>query len=266
MTAVTAKMNGLQVLQSTEFYNFTNYPANTTSVQKQSAVVGDVSICNPQYLRDDLFQPNSTGTDDKFYFRQEKLTGYLYNNTSCEVLVDLYYMKCRKNINKLDFPQVTTLLTENAIATNWWMTNVTSGNTAQRYLKFGKHKRFVLRTGRCRKFSFRGPKFPANKQISQDVEGSDAFLGVKNFTRFCVLKFNPMPFIYRNTALQVDPAPTAQVVDIGLVVSRYTSWYKVGSTDPKSIYSKDFGTPAAGFAVNPHVWTDVTDQNATVSQ
>lgn len=263
---MTAKMNGLQVLQSTEFYNFTNWPVDTTVSQKQSAVVGDVSICNPLYLRDDLFQPNSTGTDDKFFFRQEKLTGFLYNNTSCDVMVDLYYMKCRKNINRIDYPQITTMLAENAIAPNWWMTNVTSGNTAQRYLKFGKHKRYVLRAGRCRKFSFRGGKYPANKQISEDVEGTDGFLGVKNFTRFCVLKFNPMPFIYRQPNNQVDGSPTAQVVDVGMMVSRYTSWYKVGTTDPKSVYSKDFGTPSATSGTANHIWTEVTDQTARIAQ
>lgn len=255
MTSVTAKMGGLQVEQTTEFYGITNYPTNVTTNQKQNVPVGYVTVCDPQFINETIIK--LAGTDEKFYFRQEKLTGMMHNASATDVFVDLYYMSCRKNVPKSEFSSLNALLTDNAILTNWWLTNVTSGNTAQRYVKFGKHKRIVLRSGHVRKFSLRSPKFPANRLISQDVEANVNFLGTKGWTKWCFIKVTPPPFNYFSAGV-VEQVPTVQGCLVNFVLSRYTSWYQLGNNNPSAVYSKDFGTPTG--TGDPHAWTDTSIQ------
>ena len=168
-------------------------------------------------------------------------------------------MAARRNILKSEFPGLQNLLQDNAIAVNWWLTNVTTSNTAQRYLKFGKHKRFIMRSGHLRKFSLRSKKYAANKQISQDVEGNSQYLGTKYWTKWCFIKATPAPWTYYNTAAtppSIDPSPIVQPVQLNMVLSRYTAWYQVGQNNPTSVYSKDFGTPAGNLTADSHTWTD----------
>ena len=259
-------MNGLQVLQTTEYYWATTAPATTAPAgYRQTAGVTDMSICNPLYLKNDIWDPSPMSSDAKLFFRQEKLTGMIYNNSPSNIFVDLYYMVARKNILRAEYGSIEALLSDNAVAVNWWLTSPTTSNTAQRYLKFLRHKRFIMKTGAIRKFSFRSKKYPANKQISQDVEGNGLFLGIKGFTQWCFVKMTPPPFTYyNNTTTQFDGSPTLQSATAHFVLSRYTSWYRLGNNDPSSVYSKDFGVPASLFTSDGHVWTETTQQYANI--
>lgn len=264
MTAVTAKMGGLQVEQTTEYYPISNYLNNVTQ-QRQTVPVGYVTVCDPTFINETIIK--LAATDEKFYFRQEKLTGMMHNQSACDVFVDLQYIHCRRNILKGEFPTLGNLLQDNAISPAYWLTNVTSSNTAQRYLKFGKHKRFIMRSGHLRKFSLRSKKYPGNKQISQDVEGNSLFLGTKYWTRWCWIKCTPAPWTYYNTVSNpptIDPSPIVQPVQLNVVLSRYTAWYQVGVNNPASVYSKDFGVPATGSTSDSHTWTDTQVVTSTI--
>lgn len=257
-------MNGLQVKQTTEYYPFSNIPTNTTTSQKQTVPVGYLTVGDPRIIYDDIFAPSALSPDYKVYFRQEKLSGMMHNQSAADVMVDLYYMTQRRNVVRAEFSSLNSLLSDNSIATNNWMTDVTSGNTAQRYLKFGKHKRFIIRSGHIRKFSLRSTKYPGNKLITQDVEGNSLFLGVKGWTKYCFVKITSCPYTYSGgNPVTIDPAPTLQPCLVSFVLSRYTSWYRTGLNDPSVIYEKDFGTPNTGTG-DIHTWTDTTPQVATV--
>lgn len=260
MTSVAAKMNGLKTEQTTEFYVMSNYPTGLTpTTAKQTAVVDSMVVCYPQFINETIIA--GAGSDQKFYFRQEKLTGIMNNQSAGDVVIDLYYMSVRKNIVRSEFGSIDALLSDNGIAVNWWMTNVTAGNTAQRYLKFGKHKRFILRSGHSRKISLRSKKYNAPKMLTQDVEGNALYLGTKYFTKFLYMKANPLSQI-TTSSTAVQETPIAQSIVIQTLMSRYTSWYINGDNNPTAAYSKDFGAPTINADV--HVWTDATPQPTTV--
>lgn len=70
--------------QTTEYYPISNYLNNVTQ-QRQTVPVGYVTVCDPTFINETIIK--LAATDEKFYFRQEKLTGMMHNQSACEFLL-----------------------------------------------------------------------------------------------------------------------------------------------------------------------------------
>jgi len=245
-------MNGLQVVQQNLYHTLTNYPVATKDSESYSLVIGD-----PVQLDGTIF--SGAGQDDKFQFRQQKITGFMYNNSVAPVQMTLQYLHVRRNIPLDTYNDITGLLQSDSISIDRWNTSMTTGIVASRYLKFGRVKKFILNPGRARRFSLRSRK--GNKPVSRDIEGMQEYLGTKGFTKFLVFKADGMPVMYTTgsgASAIVNNSTTQTRFAISMVFTLYTSWYKMGQTAPASLFVDQI--PSVVGTLDATSWTDMTSQ------
>lgn len=249
MTGVVTRMNGLQVVQTTNYSVITN--ANTFTnppTPNLNSGITYFEVATPLSLATTMF--SGAQLDDKFYFRQQKIKGYVYNHSNAPVLLEWQYMTSRRNISIAEYPTLFDILGSRGPSVADALIEVTTSNNAQRYMKFMKKKSYILNPNRMRRFTLRSIK-TANKQVSRDTEGNGAFLGTKYFSRFVHCKISPVPLLYRGN---VPPNASFIGTDFGpfavqFMYTYYTSWYKVGQTDPTSLYADQVANPISGAVI-----------------
>lgn len=257
MKGVVATMNGLQCVQEllySPLYSKPNYDGLNIQCPFQIFEVGTALS---------LFQTLFSGAhlDDKFLFRQQRLKGTIFNNNAGPVMINMYYMMPRRGLPTDEFPSLKQLLEDQAPGISNWMIAPTTSNTAQRYFKFGKVKHKILLPGRMMKWSLKTKKYKG-KNVTRDVEGNSAMLGTKYFSKFLLIKADPYPrWDPVNPANQVKDSTMPGLVSTDIVYTRYTSWYKMGVTEPVSLFTNSI--PVVHAADN-HLYTEVNLLGATL--
>lgn len=251
-------MNGLQVVQTANYAVITNHNSfGVVPTPNTNSGIYYFEVATPVSLGSTLF--SGAALDDKFYFRQQKIKGYCYNHSNAPVLLEWNYMTARRNIDITEYPTLFAILGSRAPSVAEAFADVTTSNIAQRYFKFGKKKYMILNPNRMRRFSLRSVK-TLSKQVSRDTEGNANFLGTKYFSRFVHVKVSPVGLMYQ---FGIPPNSTYSGMDFGPFAvqfywSLYTSWYKVGQTDPASIFSDQIADPASG-SVTLNIQTEDQD-------
>lgn len=182
----------------------------------------------------DMYSVLAPTTDSKVYLRQSKRDLYIRNQGAPGWLKATWFY-CRKNVDKVSFPDLTSLLSEQSIQNDGWATPLTLGNTAQRYLKFGKTKLIKMNQGGVHHIKL-NLKY-SSKQVSGELEVNNPAYLMTNITRGVILKWIPPARNAYNTyntsvpasaILATIPAP----YEIDILSQEYCSMYALGDADP----------------------------------
>lgn len=224
-------MNGLTVVQAagnTSMY-FLNDASQTPARPNQNPIF--FRTMDPQTLNE-LLSTTTIQQDAKFFLRQFKVTGVYYNNSNTPIYIKRTSFRVRKNIAKSDYLTYTALLTDQSIPIQEPLVEITTGNPAQRHLKFGKVKWQYMPCGAMRKFKI-NTKFRSPKAVSQDVEGNPAYLATK-WTKGYIFQCIPAPRTHFTGGV-LEPTFTGYTWGSFLVPFRYINYvsgYVLGRNDP----------------------------------
>lgn len=226
-------MNGLTVVQSagtTSMY-FLNEATQTPAQPDQNPIF--FRTMDPQVLSE-LLESTVPTQDSKFFLRQYKTTGVYYNNSNTPIYIKRTSFRVRKNISKSDYQTYTALMTDQAIPVTQPLVEITTGNPAQRFMKFGKVKWQYMPCGSMRKFKL-NTKFRSPKAISRDVEGNPLYLATK-WTKGYMFQCIPVPRTHFTGGV-LDPTFTGYTWGSFLVPFRYINYvsgYVLGRNDPST--------------------------------
>jgi len=231
VTGVVSKMNGLSVAIENNNVSMTNAASfSTVGLVGTPDTVRVFTVGSPQDLSAVIPAPVITN-DAKVYLRQNKKDYYIHNQGPPGWL-KITYFRVRRAINVSSYPTFINLLgAENITITNY-AAPMTTGNPAQRYLKFGKTKLVKMLQGAIYHFKI-NLKFRAHA-YSTDVEGDTTYLATK-ITKGAIVHWIPHPTLRVNglpASSYTGLAPGPYQLDI--LEQEYTSYYNIGDNDPTS--------------------------------
>jgi hypothetical protein len=244
-------MNGLQVVQ-TEFVAQTAFLQSAPGTAPNTPTGGIIitTCMEPANLLSAMTQINSginlpsgpnvgvlLEDDQKFYLRQYKSTGFLQNISNTPLYLKRITFYVRKNIAISDYPNYASLLQDGSILINNPLAEITTGNNAQRLLKFGKTKWIHMPCGAIRRYKI-NTKYYSPKVISKNVEANTQYLATK-YTKGYFWKVIPcVNQHYTGTLPNINLAGSAWAS--WLVACRgvdYVSGYVQGYNDPRSYFN-----------------------------
>jgi len=235
---VVAKMNGLVVKQFGGYLSMRDIstwgitPGQTTV----SAGVLVETVMSPTDVYAMIGSLSATN-DTKSYFKQHKKDYYIRNGGMPGWLKVIHF-KCRKNVSFSDYTSIQNILADQAPSVNFWAGQLTTGNPAQKLLKFKKTKLIYLCQGGCTHLKL-NHKFASPRMVSPDVEGNNNYL-VSNLTKGFILQWIPSPSAYVNnqtTPTSYTASPGITQYEINIWYNEYMSGYAMGLDDPSSVYS-----------------------------
>lgn len=239
------KMNGLQVWQAYSSGNFNNINNNTSesgATFSHNGYTFTFFNCSPTGLTP-VFAA-ATDDDQKFYLRQMKQDVYLANTSNEPCYISMVHFRVKRNISYSQWSSMSQLLAADAFTAANGLATVTSGNPAQRYLKFGKHKLIKL-SGNYGTYHFKMNQKYGNRAISQNLEGSQSFLATTMSTGW-ILKILPLPHPYWSGTLpnRQFTGNTMSQFNITWHSNTYVSWYDVGVNDPHTTFVDNASAPS----------------------
>lgn len=239
------KMNGLQVYQQSKYYGnqFLQQPAGTQPVNPNAGGGSGptvITICTPNQFKDwlDFIPVGITALDTKVYIRQLRLRGVMCNNSNTPIYVERLKFVVRKNIPTDEFTSYAGLFTADGNpSTVDPLVDITTANTAQRYLKWLGKKIVYMPCGSMRSFKL-NKKWAAPKLVNRQIEGDPTvYFALKGEFGYA---FKVTPFI--QTQYSGTPATASAVGGVwgswllNFKVMEYYSGYQLGNNDPKSSY------------------------------
>jgi len=223
-------MAGLQVYVQNNDRSIRNISSFGDIMVGVTSGVQIYTVGAPQELNTIVPYPFNT-TDGKVYLRQNK-KDYFVRNNSVPGWLRLVFFRVRRSAALANYATWLNLLGDQNITLSNWAAPLTTGNPAQRYLKFTKTKLKLLKQGACYHFKV-NLKFKSPRAISQDVEVDTTQLGTR-ITRGVIMQWIPAPVVNINDGANptsytgMRPAP----YELEILEQEYVSYYNLGENDP----------------------------------
>lgn len=233
----------------------------------------EFSIMRPIFLQAvmDQYMLNNSGVvnDTKVYWKQCFQKIVVINRSNEDVFLEMVDIRPRQRILQVDYPTLDSLLTADTVVGGVqydiedYLSPLLVSNTAQRLLKFTRHKFMKLRAGATLLF-YHGVKFSSPRLMSRSVDMDSDTRYNKN-TRIKLFKLHPPPV----RALDTNGAPTTQsYVESSYSVEfhhmSYDSFYVQGQNNPSAVWVRGYSNGGTG-TVYPRVYSDVIPQVHSVN-
>lgn len=233
-------MNGLQVVQ-TEYITQTAFYQSAPGVAPVTPAQGPmITVCmDPGNLRAAMNQIGSdlVNEDAKFFLRQYKSYGIIQNISNTPIYLKRTSFRVRKSIAFADYANYNEILLDGAVLPYNPLAEITTGNPAQRLLKFGKVKWMYMPCGAMRRYKL-NTKFYSPKAISKDVEGNTLYLANRHTKGYF---WKVIPCVNQHfTGTLPNITLAGQAFGSFLVALRgidYISGYVQGNNDPRTFFN-----------------------------
>lgn len=223
-------MSGLQVKitnSNQSLVNISNF--NTVGQVSTQGSMSIFTVGSPQDLAGVISEPSTT-LDSKAYLRQNKKDLYLHNQGAPGWL-KINYFRVRRNITLANYPTFINLLGDQNISIQNYAAPLTTGNPAQRYLKFGRTKIIKMNQGAICHLKINLKMRP--RLVTFDVEMDSTFLATK-LTKGLILHWIPAP-VQRVNDLSTPTSYTGLApgpYQMDILEQDYLSYYNIAENDP----------------------------------
>jgi len=228
-------MSGLQVkiVNSNQSLNNVDNFNNIGQITTQGCVA-IFTVGSPQDLAGVISEPSTT-LDSKAFLRQNKKDLFIHNQ-GAPGWIRLVHFRVRRNITLANYSSFTNLLGDQNLTITNWAAPLTTGNPAQRYLKFGKTRMIKVNQGGTCHLKLNLKMRP--RLVTFDVEMDTTFLATR-LTKGFILQWIPCPVQRLNNLATPTSytglAPAGYQVDI--LEQDYLSYYNIAENDPTAIMS-----------------------------
>lgn len=198
-----------------------------------------------------IIATGATYVDQKYYLRQCKTYGMIYNHSNEDVWIHTIKMYFRTRIDSADYANVNAILNQatsiNAGVT--WDAPLTTSNVAQKLLKFGKSKYRKVLAGKTIRFRI-GRKWKSPKMIDNAREADPAYISNKG-TMVYYCKVVPTIAGYSAAANGVPSQVGPQAFNVLSTAYSYVSLYQVGLNNPQAYFTE---IPYTAYTFPEHVF------------
>lgn len=255
-------MNGLLHSTLTGYYNQNFVQSTSYPFSQGSSVPFPTTTMDPftmNFLIGSMMSQISYtwSGDTKLYLRRMCEWGIVTNCSNYPVIVQRVAFKARKSCPLSKYSSYYNLLTDQTFGADNPLQPFTTGNPAQRYLKFGTTKYIKLQPGQFKTYKIQ-TKFSSPKQISRDVEIDTTLLFTK-YTHGYLWKVVPNSNMAYTTSSGDMDRPISASYNIAYRYRNELSFYIDGVSNPTT-YFQSYNNPSTGTSAARIFSDDVPQQ------